>query len=357
MYSLISQEIFDSNPSRRWANKFILDTSSEELDENSTKFVDSFRQFHPHQKSAFTCWSTVTGARQTNYGTRIDYIFSSVMFFKKEFSDCVIRPDIEGSDHCPVVATLKTSFRNAGKPPPLCTKYMPEFAGKQQKLNAFFKMKDFKTKSTRTNESKSECFEKVSRDVEKGAEKRSASVLLTSQPKRLKTGSNASGGNIFQFFSKKSTTSKNHSVEETMKSQESNICKESQCSGNPCLGLSDLNQDCMTDDIGKDMSKKHVDMSLEDNSDSSQSLKSETSPSSSQNSSEENSPAVVAQWRSLLKGPQPAPLCSGHNEPCVLRTVKNKGPNHGKQFYCCARPQGHHTNKEARCKFFKWVKK
>lgn len=63
-----------------------------------------------------------------------------------------------------------------------------------------------------------------------------------------------------------------------------------------------------------------------------------------------------AVWKSILSGPRPPPLCSGHKEPCVLRTVKIKGPNQGRQFHCCARPQGHSSNPEARCNFFKWVK-
>ena len=64
----------------------------------------------------------------------------------------------------------------------------------------------------------------------------------------------------------------------------------------------------------------------------------------------------AAIWKSILSGPRPPPLCSGHKEPCVLRTVKIKGPNQGRQFHCCARPQGHSSNPEARCNFFKWVK-
>lgn len=64
----------------------------------------------------------------------------------------------------------------------------------------------------------------------------------------------------------------------------------------------------------------------------------------------------AALWKSILSGPRPPPLCSGHKEPCVLRTVKLKGTNQGKQFHCCARPQGHSSNPEARCSFFKWVK-
>ncbi|KAH9307712.1 hypothetical protein KI387_035623, partial [Taxus chinensis] len=33
------------------------------------------------------------------------------------------------------------------------------------------------------------------------------------------------------------------------------------------------------------------------------------------------------------------PLCEGHGEPCVARVVKKEGPNIGRGFYVCARPQ------------------
>jgi len=42
-------------------------------------------------------------------------------------------------------------------------------------------------------------------------------------------------------------------------------------------------------------------------------------------------------WKKVLKGPEPPPLCTGHNEPCVKRTVKKEGFNLGRQFYCCGR--------------------
>ncbi|XP_051509175.1 DNA-(apurinic or apyrimidinic site) endonuclease 2-like isoform X2 [Myxocyprinus asiaticus] len=37
------------------------------------------------RSSAFTCWSTLTGARQTNYGTCIDYIFSNCSLVETAF--------------------------------------------------------------------------------------------------------------------------------------------------------------------------------------------------------------------------------------------------------------------------------
>lgn len=60
-------------------------------------------------------------------------------------------------------------------------------------------------------------------------------------------------------------------------------------------------------------------------------------------------------WKNILRGPPPAPMCSGHGELSVLRTVKKDGPTKGKRFYCCARPEGQTGNKEARCSFFVWI--
>ena len=66
---------------------------------------------------------------------------------------------------------------------------------------------------------------------------------------------------------------------------------------------------------------------------------------------------AINSWKNLLKGPAPAPLCDGHKEPCVLRTVKKEGPNLGKQFYVCSKPEGLKTNPDARCEHFEWVDK
>ena len=66
--------------------------------------------------------------------------------------------------------------------------------------------------------------------------------------------------------------------------------------------------------------------------------------------------AKVSAWKALFKGPPEAPCCKGHGEPSVLRTVKKKGPNNGRQFWCCARGEGRADDPKARCDFFKWVK-
>ncbi|KAI4895855.1 hypothetical protein NFI96_021423, partial [Prochilodus magdalenae] len=141
---------FEDNPGRKWLNSFLFGSAEngteEEVEDSEAskkhmsggKFVDTFRHFHPTRANAFTCWSTLTGARQTNYGTRIDYIFGSHSLVEKSFLSADIMPEVEGSDHCPVWAQLSCTLIPSPKCPSLCTRYMPEFAGRQQKLSRFF---------------------------------------------------------------------------------------------------------------------------------------------------------------------------------------------------------------------------
>ncbi|TRY70550.1 hypothetical protein TCAL_11626 [Tigriopus californicus] len=89
----------------------------------------------------------------------------------------------------------------------------------------------------------------------------------------------------------------------------------------------------------------------------------ETHPSSSpepvvqvQEWVEQRTSSSALAWKALFKGPPPAPQCKGHNEKAILRTVKKKGPNAGRQFWCCGRGEGKADDPQARCDFFKWVK-
>ena len=280
------------------------------------------------------------------------------------------------------MATLKNSFQNSAKPPSLCTKYLPEFSGKQQKLKDFFKKSDgntsvcsLKDESGSRMEGNTELGKVDSRKKKMSGDnsqpKRSSDSTLKSQAKRMKTNSSVSRnqGKIFSFFEKRSSE-----------------CVRGNANNGKTSGL--VNKNESDSDIFEEVSNilpQNVGLgnSPESTNASSQISTSSSCPSSgysSQNytksiavaetlpavgqdcakeqpNSDEKSAAVISSWKNLLKGLPPPPPCSGHKEPCVLRTVKNKGPNHGKKFYCCARPQGHSTNKEARCNYFKWVKK
>lgn len=69
-------------------------------------FIDTFRYFYPDKTDAYTWWSFLGNARASNAGWRIDYFIVSERLINR-VEDSVILSDVLGSDHCPVLITLK----------------------------------------------------------------------------------------------------------------------------------------------------------------------------------------------------------------------------------------------------------
>ncbi|XP_014827888.1 PREDICTED: DNA-(apurinic or apyrimidinic site) lyase 2 [Poecilia mexicana] len=362
-------EDFAENPGRKWLNSFLYSSAQEEeeeehLKESETtncvqmgKFIDIFRYFHPTRTNAFTCWSTLTGARQTNYGTRIDYIFADHRLAQEQFSGADIMPEVEGSDHCPVWAHLKCSLLPCSKPPPLCTRYLPEFAGKQQKLSRFLVKVDQKSKEalpgSQEEEEKRENMNPFCGDSKKRS---SASESTAPKGKKSKTTNTSSKprGNLLSFFKPKLTDVK--------------PC-ENTPGLDPFISSHSKPKASATSELRSGMggTTEHTELVVDAPSQlCTSSAAGETGsavkakqPASrlTEGQSDVKKGASSVFWKSVLHGPPPAPCCKVHREPCVLRTVKKDGPNMGKQFFVCGRPQGHASNPEARCNFFMWVDK
>lgn len=66
----------------------------------SSGFVDTFREFH-QGNGHYSWWSYRGGCRDRNVGWRIDYFCISEVL-RPKLKTSVIRPEILGSDHCPV---------------------------------------------------------------------------------------------------------------------------------------------------------------------------------------------------------------------------------------------------------------
>jgi exodeoxyribonuclease-3 len=64
-------------------------------------FHDVFREAHPGRKGLYTWWSYRTAARERNVGWRIDYATVNSRL-RDRVKRSWIRPEVEGSDHCPV---------------------------------------------------------------------------------------------------------------------------------------------------------------------------------------------------------------------------------------------------------------
>ncbi|XP_054711627.1 DNA-(apurinic or apyrimidinic site) endonuclease 2-like [Uloborus diversus] len=295
---------FNSHEARQWLRLFLSTTNG--LDDD-IGFVDAFRHFYPDKKEAYTCWSLRTGARSTNYGVRIDYILISSQLVPLLLS-CEILSDYHGSDHCPVRAEFRCDPVSVDKLklPSICTRLWPEFSGKQQKLQFF---------------------------LQKGQSSSSDIKTQSSQPSTINKNNQKKKNNqksIYSFF-KKDTPSSNNNSETRV--------TEAKIENNEEYNHSSEVKNAISNDhdITEPPSKT---LRLDD-------LESEET--SSQKSSQ------ASEWKSVLRGPPKPPMCTGHKKPSVLRTVKKKGPNYGRQFFMCAQPPGHSSNPDASCNFFKWA--
>ncbi len=256
------------------------------------QLVDTFRYLHPSQGKAYTCWSTVLNCRKTNHGTRIDYILVSPALVS-HLRRAEVWAHVEGSDHCPVYAELELKTLPAARPPPLCSSYFSEL--KQQKLSMFLSARP-KTDGEGTDS--------------KASRKRSLTTVGNSSAKARRTSQAVGKGqtSLLSMFQQRT-------AEETRSSA--------------LVGTGDTS-------------------SSQKETDSPAGLPPDTAslPSLSSQLSEE--------WRNVFSGPPKPPLCRGHQEPCVLRTVKKAGPNKNRQFWSCARPGGSKDDPAAKCNHFSW---
>jgi exodeoxyribonuclease-3 len=68
-------------------------------------FLDTFREFEPGG-GHYTWWSQMGKARERNVGWRIDYFLVSARM-RSRLRQAFIRPEVMGSDHCPVGIILR----------------------------------------------------------------------------------------------------------------------------------------------------------------------------------------------------------------------------------------------------------
>lgn len=345
-------------------------------------FVDTFRYFHPEMTGAYTNWCTLTGARQTNYGRRLDYILCDSDLAQISLTDCTIMNMVAGSDHCPVKATFNFVVVTAFSCPSLCAKLMPEFTGRQQKLSAFFVKSSepaerlLERKSANSESLSAELtfdpvnvrdeddsqnkvdlipqsvsFLKNSKFLSMSSLKRSSN--LESQSKRKKSrvpdgNKTSKQSSLIGFLNRNNSTTTAATVTDTDNLPALPSTVNATQPFSPSTNKNTTEQFEMSSD-------GEISSSQESQTDTGDTRSPENSQSESQDTKKNNEPQVSA-WKLLMKGPPSAPLCSKHKEPCVLRTVKKAGLNRGKQFFTCARPEGAAGNPDARCNYFVWVK-
>lgn len=166
---LQGQEGFWGKEYRRWIRDLLVKD-----DGTGGCMIDIVRNFWPNRKGMYTCaffmsrsrpslktflgWNTKISARETNYGTRIDFILVTPGLVPW-IQAADIQPHIKGSDHCPVFVDLCDEIVNSDgsitklqdvlgvqhadgflvEPPRLAAKYWEEH--KQKLLSTFFAKK------------------------------------------------------------------------------------------------------------------------------------------------------------------------------------------------------------------------
>ena len=268
----------------------------------SDVFIDSFRKIHPAQNDAYTCWNVVTSARESNYGTRIDYILVSKNWGVNVITDAATHPNIMGSDHCPISVelaiedsinlTANVSIKS------MCPCYIPADKTKGKGIKSFFPIKAPSSAATVPSKTK------ISGDISE----------TPSNPKKLKTCKPAVPKTIDSFFKKSKEV-------------------------------------IVIDPIVVDDDDEKYPEDEEDGLQAVDHMDDETAVG----------PDVKDAWKKLFKDAKgKTPLCSGHREPCKMLRVNKKGANQGRLFFMCARPPGpesHPEKEKFRCKHFEWAKR
>lgn len=99
------QEIDLKNPQANTKNPgFTIEERAKFSNLLNAGFIDTFRYLYPN-KIQYTWWSYMNKAREKNIGWRIDYFLVSNNL-KNNIVDVIIRDDIYGSDHCPVILEI-----------------------------------------------------------------------------------------------------------------------------------------------------------------------------------------------------------------------------------------------------------
>ncbi|KAF8508888.1 Endonuclease/exonuclease/phosphatase [Gautieria morchelliformis] len=387
------QADFWSRPPRAWLKNWLVPLGP---------MVDVVRDAWPERKGMYTCWNTKIAARDSNYGTRLDYILLTrglIPWFKH--GD--IQASIRGSDHCPVYVDLHDEIQlDSGttltlrdamkfeqakrKSPRISAAYWDEF--KQRLLSNFFTAKvleDVPTPSTSSGSlqetvpiepisqvpvakvlssqatQREELTLVESRNSSQGSPcaaetstfpsrkcapsfsktKRNGDDLTNEQRKKRKVGQTK----ISSFFAKPPVKSS---------SSEPNAPRSSSTPADIDAKEVDAGTQRQTQEPAQMNADHELAISLSEAADTTE-VQASTSSSQSK-----------AAWKHLLTPLRP-PLCRTHREPCKEFTVNKAGPNKGKAFFICSRPLGPGYDKgrtdrlreevdmQYRCNFFKWA--
>ncbi|KAI0741250.1 Endonuclease/exonuclease/phosphatase [Daedaleopsis nitida] len=379
---------FYDHPARAWFHSW--------LNPNGP-MVDIVRHHHPDRKGLYTCWNMKIQARETNYGTRVDYILVTKGLLPW-ISHGDIQPSLKGSDHCPIYVDLldeitldsgaKVSLHDAmmqstnlKEPPRLAAKFWDEHSGKQTVLSSFFGTRNV----SKDNDGTPPAPTPTPPGNLDSSPSATASAATSLPKKKLKPPESSRTPQTSSAIKRKSADTASSSTSKKRKPQlkgqasiASFFSKPSPSQSTSTLSVSQATVIEIDDEAATPPpSVETTDTLTSGYSDLDQldadyrlacalaAADAPTSPSSSQPPAQTQTQNKAA-WSSLF-APVAPPNCTVHNEPARLYTVNKQGPNKGKTFYLCSRPVGPGYDKgkserrreevddRYRCNYFKWA--
>lgn len=382
---------FYDHPARAWFHRWLSPIGC---------MTDAVRTFWPGRKGMYTCWNMKISARETNYGTRVDYILVTpgILPWIKHGD---IQPSLKGSDHCPIYIDLHDEITsdageqlflrdvlpmdgNRENPPRLAARRWEEFSGKQTLLSTFFgKGNNLHPPINSPLSSHSPAPDtQLPREYSDAVQpnhtqpavvipplthpslsSRESACTSTSQIIASSQHSNPISSRQTapppSSAKRKSSDNPAKKVPKKLKGGQSKLSSffAQPSVSPPCSQeISSGNITDHRDYIDSDY-QLALELSASLENPLSQGLLASAMPSASQSK---------AAWSQLMAPVQP-PNCLVHGEPAKEHTVNKPGPNKGKTFFLCSRPVGPGYDKgkserlreevdhQYRCNFFKWT--
>ncbi|KAI0286050.1 Endonuclease/exonuclease/phosphatase [Russula aff. rugulosa BPL654] len=337
--------------------------------------IDVLRRFWPDRKGMFTCWNTKISARETNYGTRIDYVLVTpgLMPWIKAAD---IQPSIKGSDHCPVFVDLHDEITtDAGqklvlpRAPRLAVKYWPEFQGKQMLMSNFFTKRGAEAPPNGISPLAT-AFDTLN------AQAQPVSVEEHSAPKAPQLSSSSQPDIEPSSQSSMSPPSTQTSLKLSQESSHESL-KRSRTGTSTTAGGSKpkklkAGQLKLSSFFTKPTTTtttlpRHQQMQAHHPAELGQPLYyTRPKPGEEERKWEDRQRDIIL-LVCAVHAQTPPPLCTVHQEPSKEFRVNKPGPNKGKAFYLCARPVGPGYDKgrherlreevdhQYKCNFFMWA--
>ncbi|KAJ5162365.1 Endonuclease/exonuclease/phosphatase [Penicillium capsulatum] len=394
-----TEEDFVSRPSRKLFNELMSSgTVIGERTEGREQPVlhDICRSFHPGRAGMYTCWDTRLNTRPGNYGSRIDYVLSSLEM-QDWFSDSNIQEGLMGSDHCPVYAVFKDQvphggdlvhiydimnppgmFKNGQRQQEYSSRYMlpasgrllPEFdVDKRRSIKDMFTRKppstlsrSSSTASTQgnppgTSNSGAETLGSIGapdsqsappegQDLKDMSRKRSqpAPVLPVKRSKSVApTNAPTTGQKTLKgFFKPKTLDGADGSQPQSIAPFSSQVLRKQE-------SVHEIHSSSSTKDVSTSSPGGSPRVSKRTND-----------PDENDRTDDNVIDPIVSKedWTKLFTK-KPVPRCDSHQEPCISLTTKKPGINRGRSFWICPRPLGPSGEKEKgtqwRCPTFIWA--